>query len=216
MTTETKLSKLSFQDPFKPDYNHNYAPNEASPDYVIDRNFPRWLRWAVSYVGYGWSDELYDKPGFVNFCKWLQWGIFDHLKTVALTVSWKGFHEELKEFHEDEGKTHLEIEDPDNSSLEWGDEIGGSDEFPHLMHCLYSEFRKPDYPEDRFLLMTQFGEVQCDMTAIWYAPRECRDLREAGRYMMREIRKAKKEWREFWAEYEKLYPLTEELEEWRG
>lgn len=215
--TTVVLAKDAWESPIKED--DGYAPNAADCTYHTDRKFRRWLRWTINYLMYGWAEELHDKPGFLRFCMWAQLQFLDHMKGLALTVADKGFHEILKDFHEDENRVEQEYEDTNNSSIEWGDERGQTDDCPHLMFCLRSEFRQRDYPEDQwFELMTSFGEQQCDDTAVWFAPErgDFRDLRAVGRYMLKEVKAAEKELKEFWAEYGKQYPLSDEPEEWRG
>jgi hypothetical protein len=197
---------------------------------ATDRNFRRWLRANVNHLMTGWDDALHDKPGFLRFCMWAQLQFLDHMKGMALFIRDKGVAEILKEFHEDESRDVLEYEDTNNSSIDWGDERGTTEGCPHLIFFMHSEFRKPDYPEQWFTLMFTNREQSSDDTASWFAPerlgppwaherrrRECfRDLRELGRYMLKEVKAAEKELKEFWAEYGKQYPLSDEPEEWRG
>lgn len=226
MQTETTLRNGQWQSPLSVTYSEGYAPNEADCFYAADHKFRRWLRANINHLMSGWDESLHDKPGFVQFCMWAQLQFLDHIKGIALTVAGKGFSQHIKEFHEDESRVVGEYEDNDNSSIEWGDERGETEGCPHLMFFMHSEFRKPDYPEQWFVLMFVNGEQKSDDTASWFAPERprlgtfgrtsFRDMREVGRHMLREVEAAEKELKTFWVEYAKAYPLSQEPEDWRG
>lgn len=228
MTEETavkEIAKDAWESPLKQE--RGYAPNEADCFYAADCNFRRWLRANVNHLMTGWDDALHDKPGFLKFCMWAQLQFLDHMKGMALNIrDGKDFREALDEFHEDESRHVQEYEDTDNSHIEWGDERGETEGCPHLMFRMYSEFRKPDYPEQWFTLMFSNGEQSSDDTSSWFAPERprrdaygrtsFRDMRAVDRHMLKEVKEAIKELKEFWAEYGKQYPLSDEPEEWRG
>lgn len=225
MTDAVKeIQKDAWESPLKMEFG--YAPNEADCFYAADCNFRRWLRANVNHLMTGWDEALHDKPGFLNFCKWAQLQFLDHMKGMALTVAANGFAQQIKEFHDnDHGDVVQEYEDTNNSSIEWGDERGETEGCPHLMFFMHSEFRKPDYDYQYFMLMFTSREQQSDDTSSWFAPERprqafgrtsFRDMRALGRHMLKEVKAAEKELKEFWAEYEKVYPLSDEPEEWRG
>lgn len=223
-----QLSKTAWESPLKMEFG--YAPNEADCFYAADRNFRRWLRANVNHLMTGWSEELHDQPGFLTFCMYAQLQFLDHMMGVAKLVAGNEFSKFIGEFHADKEQTHQEYEDNDNSSIEWGDERAkASSPTKHIMFFMNSEFRQPDYPEQWFMLMFTNREQSSDDTASWFAPerrgpswewdrrKNCfRDMRAVGRHMEREVAAACKELKEFWAEYEKQYPLSEEPQEWRG
>lgn len=226
MTDAVKeIRKDAWESPLKTTYSEGYAPNEADCFYAADHKFRRWLRANVNHLMTGWDDDLHGKPGFLKFCMWAQLQFLDHMKGMALTIrDYKDFREALKEFHDDD-RDVMEYEDTDNSSIEWGDERGKTEGCPHLMFWMNSEFRKPDYPEQWFVLMFSNREQSSDDTASWFAPERprdaygrtaFRDMRALGRHMLKEVKAAEKELKEFWAEYGKVYPLSDEPEEWRG
>jgi hypothetical protein len=224
--TETvrEIQKGAWQSPLKVPYSEGYAPNEADCFYAADCNFRRWLRANVNHLMTGWDEGLHDKPGFLKFCMWAQLQFLDHMEGMALTVASNGFAKLMKEFHEGDRDVQ-EYEDTNNSSIEWGDERGKTEGCPHLMFYMHSEFRKPDWPEQWFMLMFTNREQSSDDTCSWFAPERprdaygrtsFRDMRALGRHMLKEVKAAEQELKSFWAEYEKLYPLSDEPEEWRG
>ena len=229
LTKTKEITKDAWESPLRVTYNEGYAPNEADCFYAADRNFRRWLRANVNHLMTGWDESLHDKPGFLNFCKWAQLQFLDHMKGMALTVMDSEFIKAIKEFHDDESRDVQEYEDTDNSSIEWGDERGNDKDCPHLMFWMNSEFRTPDYPEQWFMLCFVNREQSSDDTASWFAPERLgpgwahsrrapychRDMRALGRHMLKEVKAAEQELKTFWAEYEKLYPLSDEPEEWR-
>lgn len=221
MNGTVTMPKDAWESPLKREFG--YAANQADCFYAADHIFRRWLRTNVNHLMTGWAEELHDQPGFLEFCKWAQLQFLDHMRGMALFLKDNGAHEAVCDF--EDGEEKRDYEDTDNSSIEWGDERGKTKDCPHLMFFMNSEFRKPDYPEQWFMLMFTNREQSSDDTASWFAPerprgatgREAfRDLRAVGRYMLKEVKAADKELREFWAEYAKQYPLTESPEEWRG
>ncbi len=212
MTTIKTLDKEAFYNPLT---EHYYAPNACTPDYAADYDISRMIRWTISTLAFGWSEELYGKPGFIEFCKYLQMEYLEHMLSVVSLLEENDVRQELREFRDDEDATFLEIEDTDHSSLEWGDERGETKDCPHLIVGSGSEFRKPDHG-GKFCVMTDVCSLHGEQRTVWFEPSDDVQFREAVRTMKREIKKAQQELKQFWAEYEKLYPLTKEPEEWRG
>lgn len=222
-----ELTKGSWQSPLPVPYNERYAPNEADCFYAADHRFRRWLRANVNHLMTGWDAALHGQPGFVKFCMWAQFQFLDHIKGLALTIKGNGFSKFIKEQFEDDTLRFQEYEDNDNSSIEWGDERAkASSPTKHIIFSMYSEFVRVDYPNTQwFMLMFSNREQHGDDTASYFAPERpsdahgrttCRDMRAVGRHMLREVQAAEKELHEFYAAYEKQFPMSDEPEEWRS
>jgi len=215
----------SIQSPLKAEY---YAPNAADCFYADDHDFRRWLRTNVNTLMKGWSEELYERTGFIDFCREAQYQFLKHISNVAYSIGDEDFIDSLTTFLEDESVSRLHYEDPDNSSIEWGDPSGTYKAYPHLVFNMYSEFYQPEDDSTWFTLCFNSGENTSDEISTWFGPERdhttsyskkrygFQSMKEISARMLQDIKEAVKELDFFWHDYiEEMGPLSPQPEEWR-
>ena len=222
MTTATeKMGPRAFYQPLP----FFIAPNACSPDYANTHDFFKFIAYGVGLVSWEWyPEDIYDKPGFINFIKWLQLDVIEHAESMIGILESPETQEELREITANSGKKNaqnvIQIDGEYDGHQEWGNESScGKDTKHPYIYSISSEFMESADPDCLFSWAMVMREQSGDDIAIWYQPwLPYRKIYWSNviRDMSRKLRKAKRMLTKFWKEYEALYPLSESPEEWNS